>query len=218
MDCVLPDLEKELFIPTWLTTGSCFGGTAMPSTSTTYIAQPARSTHTNSHMPSSQPIADGDFRSLKAKQQWESYHNSFGGSKIQKKRTSAEIAIAKRRKIMGQLKGSLDSPPDICGEIKGVNDSSSRCDSNINTRIELNYVCPSNTISDQNYRVSLAIANGKTQFTCTCGHMQSIYDDSSNACSHVRATVIKIMADLVDKQTNSVNVDELSQMLSSILE
>ena len=152
------------------------------------------------------PIAGSG--SIKAKRQLEDYHGhgSIFDSKVAK-RTTAATKRAKHMKIAAQLKGSIDTPPRICYDVKGQDDRPGT---------ELAYTCPSKTNDGEEYTVRIKTQGGKTRFTCTCQHMEGVYDETQNACSHVRATVMKIMMDLTQKQTNSVNMDDLSGILGGI--
>lgn len=152
------------------------------------------------------PIAGSG--SIKAKRQLEDYHghSSIFGSKVAKRTTTA-TKRAKHMKIAAQLKGSIDTPPRICYDVKGQDDRPGT---------ELAYTCPSKTNDSEEYTVRIKTQGGKTRFTCTCQHMEGVYDETQNACSHVRATVMKIMMDLTQKQTNSVNMDDLSGILGDI--
>jgi hypothetical protein len=136
----------------------------------------------------------------------------------------------KRQKIKDQLKGSFDSPPAICQRIEGIDTVSCVSESSDGyTRTTnglsglmmmdrgLTYYCPSKSIPGMTHRVELKIANGVTTFSCSCDHVRGEFDSSQNACSHIRATVIKIMLDLISKQQTSVDINAVTDMFNAMM-
>jgi hypothetical protein len=138
----------------------------------------------------------------------------------------------KRQKIHDQMKGAFDSPPSICYAIEGIdtnNTASSATDSSgMQTDDDvangimlmdrgLTYYCPSKSTPGNFHRISLKIEEGKTQFTCTCDHMRGTFDRSKNSCSHIRATVIKIMLDLIQTHQSALDVDDITELMNAMM-
>jgi len=139
----------------------------------------------------------------------------------------------KRQKIRDQMKGSIDCPPPICHEIQGVDTSQIAVDQqsfgtgmSVTTNgLEglmmvdrgLTYYCPSKSVPGQIHRIGLKIEDGITRFSCTCDHMGGRFDPSKNSCSHIRATVIKIVMDLIQTHQIAIDVNELSDLMSAMM-
>ena len=140
----------------------------------------------------------------------------------------------KRQKIRDQMKGAFDSPPDICNDIRGddtfgsvVNNVNSGSSVQINglsgvndlssNNSGLTYRCPSKSTPGENHRVDLKIEDGVTRFSCTCDHMGGRFDASKSSCSHIRATVIKIMMDLINTHVTAMDVDDITRLMSAMM-
>jgi len=82
----------------------------------------------------------------------------------------------------------------------------------------LSYICPSKTRPGENYRIELAIENGKTVFTCSCDHMQGeTVNSTRNSCSHIRATTIKIVLDLITSHQTAIDVNEITDLMNAMM-
>jgi hypothetical protein len=135
----------------------------------------------------------------------------------------------KRQKIKDQMKGSIDSPPEICYGIRGVDTSDITTESGGNDmKVDglsglmmvdrgLTYYCPSKTTPGDFYRIGLKIENGQTSFSCTCDHMMGAFDSSKNSCSHIRATVIKIMLDLIQTHQSALDVNNITDLMNAMM-
>lgn len=139
----------------------------------------------------------------------------------------------KRQKIRDQMKGAFDSPPDICNDIRGddtigslVNNVNSGSSVQINGLSGINdlssnggltYRCPSKSTPGESHRVDLKIKDGVTRFSCTCDHMGGRFDASKNSCSHIRATVIKIMMDLINTHVTAMDVDDITRLMNAMM-
>jgi hypothetical protein len=138
----------------------------------------------------------------------------------------------KRQKIKDQMKGSIDSPPEICHGIRGI-DTFNIADSDPSPlRMQLDesnnlglmmvdrgltYRCPSKSMPDAFYHIGLKIENGKTVFSCTCDHMGGEFDASKNSCSHIRATVVKVILDLIQTHQMALDVNDVASLMNAMM-
>ena len=121
----------------------------------------------------------------------------------------------KRQKIHDQMKGSIDSPPSICSEIYGVDTNDSHHGDVSDGG--LTYTCPSRSTPGRFHQIKLKIEEGKTRFSCTCDHMGGVFDQGKNSCSHIRATVIKIMLDLIQTHQSALDVNDITELMNAMM-
>ena len=105
----------------------------------------------------------------------------------------------KKRKIEDQIKGNIDTPPQIIKDVVPTNGF-------------ITFTCPSTKIKDVKYNITLGVDDsGKIFYKCECRN----YVNDEIMCKHIRACLAKTIISTIENHNESEEAQDVFDALKN---